>query len=573
MPAPLTIETRNVRGVREAIVTLERPITIVVGPNGCGKSTILNQIRNQTFGRHIYVGPHRATRRQSARLRFMGGNLPAMGDLMSAQNLGGYEGVTISTGNRDAWELDEAANFFKYNLSKIEFQRNAAIAKKWDTDGAVPAASIPDVWGPLKELTANLMPHLEFNRVETDNYENMRCLFYVHGTDNEVDYDDLSSGEKSIIQTLYPAIERQIFKKLQEVIPSTTVPTKKELIIIDEPELHLHPSLQEKLVAYLRFLAVKEDLFVVLATHSPTIIDAADEDDILLLRPKESVSEGENQAVRLGDQSQRLIEVQTAIGSVFPATAARPILLIEGSQTVKVKQYSDKQLFTFMDSRFLRTNLMPGGGKDECLRILAGGRASLASNPFGLRIFALLDRDLEEEDSPSDGAFHLPVCMIENLLLDPAILQEGFGPLLHQSPLQDHDVAVRALEDAIAGARDAEIERRFRRKLRIQTFGPDKTIVSPQAARDYRDGFKGALDSQDYDALIVAATAEVDQIESTGKQRDLFSGKAIINAFYAANVESMSISKSMFVYQAAKAAQERETHRSFFDEFFGKILS
>lgn len=326
----MLIQVQNDRGVEFAEFTLDRPLTIIVGPNGCGKSTVLNQVRNQTPGQHIYIGPHRATRRQNARLRFMAGNLPTMSDIMGQPGLPGYEGVTLSTHARDPWEFDEAGNFFKYNLSKIEFQRSSSIAQIFDERRSVDENSVPDVWQPLRELTKRLLPHLEFSRVETSNYDNMRCLFHVHRRNIEIDFDDLSSGEKAVLQQLYPIIEPEILKRLQLIASGISAPLDKTLVIIDEPELHLHPSLQEKLVAYLRIQAVERSLKVLLATHSPTIIDAADQDDIYLLRPTEDVPPGENQMVALGREPNRLIAAQEAIGAVFPVTAARPLLFVEG---------------------------------------------------------------------------------------------------------------------------------------------------------------------------------------------------------------------------------------------------
>lgn len=572
VPDPITVQIDGIRGVRHALVTLERPITIIVGPNGSGKSTVLNQIRQQTFGRHIYIGPHRATRRQSARLRFMGSNFPAMGDLMSSQSLGGYEGVTITSNTRDAWELDEAANFFKYNISRIEFQRNSAIAKKWDSEGVLEYGAFPDVWEPLRDLTKNLMPHLEFSRVETENYDNMRCLFKVHSDGSEVDFDDLSSGEKSIVQTLYPVIERSIFEKLKEFVPSVVVPTRKDIIIIDEPELHLHPSLQEKLLNYLRKLAIAEDLFVLIATHSPTIIDSSDQSDILLLKSKEDVLENENQAIRLDGHAASLRVVQEAIGSVFPVTTSKPILIVEGADRVKVKNYSDKQLYTFIDPRFLQINILPGGGKEDCIRILSGGRSALALNPFAIKLFALVDRDLEIEDISTEGAFQLPVCMVENLLLKPEILREAVQPLLHQSPLNDISFAQSALGGAVGVVREAEVARRFRKKIRLETFGPSKDINSAKNAEAYRNSFKERIESQDYDALFAEAENEVLQIDSKKLELELYSGKAIVSAFFDANVSSLGISKSTFVYNAARAAREFGAYKQFFDDLFAKIL-
>ena len=53
------------------------------------------------------------------------------------------------------------------------------------------------------------------------------------------------------------------------------------IIIIDEPELHLHPSLQEKLVQYLKMLS--KDKQIVLSTHSPYFFMNCINDNIIEL--------------------------------------------------------------------------------------------------------------------------------------------------------------------------------------------------------------------------------------------------------------------------------------------------
>jgi hypothetical protein len=233
-----------------------------------------------------------------------------------------------------------------------------------------------------------------------------------------------------------------------------------------------------------------------------------------------------------------------------------------------VKSYSDKQIYTFLDRRFLGFNVVAGGGKDQCLRTLEASRGLLAGNPFGVRVFALLDRDLDEEDSPAEGAVHLPVCMVENLLLQPSILREGFGPLLHQTEYSNEEVLKEALKEAINAAETLEVQRRFRRKLRMATFGPDRSVRDAETAREFRDRFKAMLDRQDFESLQAAATTEVAQIRSSGREIALFSGKEILSYFHGRFVSSLMISKAMFVYNCARAAGLSGVHRSFFDTFF-----
>ena len=477
----------------------------------------------------------------------------------------------MSSHARDPWELDEASNLLKYNLCKIEFQRNSAISNVLERDGSVNASNFPDLWAPLRELTSNILPHMSFSRIEITNFDNMRCLFKVHSLNDEVDFDDLSSGEKSVIQTLYPLIEVDIQERLQAIYPQATIQPRKPYIIIDEPELHLHPSLQEKLVTYLRSLALTYGLRVVLATHSPTMIDAADEGDILLLRSRDGVADGENQIVALGSDPYKLRLVQESVGSVFPATAARPVLLIEGSSKVKVKNYSDKQIYTFLDPRFASVNLLPGGGKEDCLKSLRASRVLLAENPYGVGMYALLDRDLEQVDQPADGAYHLPVAMIENMCLKPQILLSALGAMRHASALQSDIDVITALLQICNDAKADEVSRRFRKRVRLATYALDASVITVADASMRRDEFISQIRGLDLDELYNRSLTEVELIEAEKTQLAYFCGKSLFTAFWSKYVNALSIGKAMYMYSCAQEVRKSGEYQLFFDDLFARI--
>lgn len=116
---------------------------------------------------------------------------------------------------------------------------------------------MPDVWQPLREMTENLLPHLHFERIDTTNRTNIQCLWNVHAKNIQVDMDDLSSGEKAIIQLFFPLIESRVqalINKSRDADSSRDV-AGPICVLMDEPELHLHPNLQGKVLDYLRRLA------------------------------------------------------------------------------------------------------------------------------------------------------------------------------------------------------------------------------------------------------------------------------------------------------------------------------
>ena len=190
---------------------------IITGPNGCGKSTLLQELRNISGGRRpMYVGPHRSSRRQNVRFRFLGPEI-SMRSVLEGQNLPGYEGVSNVTSERSAWDQDDSASLLKYSLCQIELDRREAIAKRYDEKKQIPENSLPDVWKPLRDMAENLLPHLQFDKIDTTNRDQIRCLWRVHKTLTPIDIDDLSSGEKSIVQLFYPLAEHRIKKILREL--------------------------------------------------------------------------------------------------------------------------------------------------------------------------------------------------------------------------------------------------------------------------------------------------------------------------------------------------------------------
>ena len=150
----------NSRNVRQAKCEVVPPVMLITGPNGCGKSTLLYHLRNVN-GEHeiLYVGPHRSSRRQSVRMRFLLQNKITMSSILSTGSLPGFEGIDISNRARDAWNSDEAGSYLKYSLCQIELDRQAALTAQFDREGSISKAEIKgDVWDPLRELTENLLP-------------------------------------------------------------------------------------------------------------------------------------------------------------------------------------------------------------------------------------------------------------------------------------------------------------------------------------------------------------------------------------------------------------------------------
>nr|MCH9741190.1 ATP-binding protein [Campylobacterota bacterium] len=97
-------------------------------------------------------------------------------------------------------------------------------------------------------------------------------LFFKNKQGVRFSIDDLSTGEKTLLsKVLYLFFQGY----------------KDKVILIDEPELSLHPSWQNKVLKIYENFAIKNNCQIIIATHSPHIIGSAKNEYIRILRKNE----------------------------------------------------------------------------------------------------------------------------------------------------------------------------------------------------------------------------------------------------------------------------------------------
>ena len=467
-----TFRVEDQRNIHLAECQIVPRVMIVTGPNGCGKSTLLQALRSVLAGvRPMCIGPHRASRRQKVRFRFLGPKI-RMRSVLEGDNLPGYEGIRNVSTARTPWEQDDAASFLTYGLSQIELDRREAIAERYDQTNEIGRDSLPDVWGPLREMADNLLPHLTFKKIDTKNRDEIKCLWEVHGRSAIIDLDDLSSGEKSIIHLFYPLVEHRV-RRILDQLKGETVPSQAEplCVLIDEPELHLHPNLQGRVLDYLRTLSGRENAQFIIATHSPTIVENANSEELYLLRPTEMVAKNQNQLVRIATNEEKLQLLRDVFGSTSNLTAMRPIVVVEGKQEDRQSRRAvDARIYAFLSDEFNRVTILPSGGKAECRALAVSLGDVLRELSVDLKAHALLDRDLEEEDPQIDHIHLLPVSMVENLLVDPQVIWKATNLVHHKMILNSEQQVETAIAEILDDLTDYEVARRIKAEVGTRVF-------------------------------------------------------------------------------------------------------
>lgn len=221
-------------------------INILLGKNGCGKSFLLRQVeqgldgKDNHYGKTKYITPER------------GGSL-----IYEA----GIEQNTISIPN---W-LSDTRRKNQFNQFK---QQSVAQFRKLET---IVLREIENEKRGEKEYSFDnyideinlLLDRIYIKRGDIKKGE-ISFKIYTKEPNNEINPDIISSGESELISL---GIECLIFSK--ELIPK-----RENILFLDEPDVHLHPDLQFKLMQFLTRLLDKNDFKVLIATHSTAILGA-----------------------------------------------------------------------------------------------------------------------------------------------------------------------------------------------------------------------------------------------------------------------------------------------------------
>ncbi len=283
--------------------------TLFLGKNGSGKSTLLRSLDSSNRFGTKYISPER------------GGTLK-------------YDpNVDLNMSNNERWIVDDRRK------NRTEHFRQQSTAQFRNLEVLVLREIEQDVekrrdttYSFNQTLTKinNLLPAIELRRSDRG--------FKIHSKAGAViPEDQISSGEAELIAL---AIEVLVFSRETKA---------NKVLLLDEPDVHLHPDLQQKFIGFIEALAVDFDFRVVIATHSTAIIGAFSKQADLHIVP---ITTKDQSAFKQFTYSPICHEILPVFGAHPLSTQFNrsPVLLVEGEDDRRViEQFvrSSQGRFTF----------------------------------------------------------------------------------------------------------------------------------------------------------------------------------------------------------------------------------
>jgi predicted ATPase len=362
------------------------PITVLFGKNGSGKSLFLRGWRDLQIAASHYVVPERT------------------GSLAFEP---GYMQQEIDPQQRRSQSM---RNFLDGYRQRIIARIQAYFVARGSTRGKQLTGDLAD----LEQLLTMLLPDFTLELIGA----NPPYVLTRSDSQQKVgNVDELSTGEAQLLTLGLDVLTIAAIWDVQTA--------SMRLLLIDEPDAHIHPDLQVRFADFLKQVADKYGLQIVIATHSTTLLSAmgqfsGDDCGIVYFDRTKAAFVAERFTTALQEIA-ACLGGHALMGPLFGA----PLLLVEGDDDYRIWSQVPRHHVTSF-------SVIPchGDGIFKYQRALEKIFAALRERPERPASFALLDRDKSlpqaTADQPQDHVkfIRLSCHEAENLYLTDEIMQQ-----------------------------------------------------------------------------------------------------------------------------------------------------
>lgn len=357
------------------------PVTVIFGKNSSGKSVLLRTIRDTDANINHYCVPER------------GGGISYNANLIEQER----SGQTRVSGSQQNLGED-------YRVRVIT-RIGTYLSKRGSSRVPILEDNITQIENLMKEILLDF----EFTIMPENNPP-----FLLTRIDNEetvTDIAKMSSGETQLLTLSLDLILACELWKLDG---------NEGTLLIDEPDSHLHPDMQQRFAKFLIKLNENYNSKIIIATHSTTLLSAlgqyeGNKTSVVYLNDDDELT------AIVFDESLKILTTclggHALMGPLFNA----PILLVEGDDDYKLWSQIPRH-------NTIKLAVIPCGG-DKIFRYqktLENLFTSILENNDAVAGYALLDND---KTIPSDEQKHIKFLQLnclesENLYLTNEVIKK-----------------------------------------------------------------------------------------------------------------------------------------------------
>lgn len=292
-----TIDLKNIGNIADLSLNFNDNINVICGTNGIGKTTILKSIQSLFVFSNSDLKKKYGTKNGTISARSVDGherkiNITSVLPNEDNQNNPresyfpeNIKKIITNPDNRyiDYKKLESVSRYPNRNSSFLGDDRllnntvNTTL-KDWLANRIMARSGDQDLSDSEKSNIQKMLkafsiidPEIEYKSLR---YRDLEILLNDHG--NEVFFEFESTGFKNIMFIVLGIIEEIEFR-----FENMRIEDFDGIILIDEVELHLHPTWQNKIIDVLRKMFPNAQFII--TTHSPAVLQSLDNQEIIPL--------------------------------------------------------------------------------------------------------------------------------------------------------------------------------------------------------------------------------------------------------------------------------------------------
>ncbi|EJO5347322.1 AAA family ATPase [Clostridium botulinum] len=295
---------KNLKALKDFNIDFNDNVNVLIGENGLGKTTILETIYNIITSNKNFIEDE-SSEGCKLKVSFIEKELNIINrwnkklnvqlfsdedDIIINNNIINKEinlkeRVSRSTLAREKWfkkivYLPTDVNFKKYKVEtakKLESSIDIGVILNSDEMSLNLKEYLVNIhYKDLEDMSIGETPYRieQFRKLYNSFFEekefigvkDFEPIFKIKSTEEIHSVDELSSGEK------------QIFFRGGSLLQ---MDLNNSIILIDEPELSLHPEWQQKILDF--YKSIGKDNQIIIATHSPHIVSSCKKEEVIVL--------------------------------------------------------------------------------------------------------------------------------------------------------------------------------------------------------------------------------------------------------------------------------------------------